>query len=159
VSTKTLIAIWLISLLFSAVAWADGAPPPDPIPPPKYSESPLVKGEFTVSYEPFEEGDTPKFFIIHVVLEGNRPYVLRRPVTDKSLDNICEYQDLSMSILIDKYGTEPRDHKVQKDFGFEGTPIISEIKLKGYNCNDKKKAMLKGQLKIRVLPPEFFDRD
>lgn len=156
--TKALIVVWIVTMAFSTMAWADGAGPPPIVGIPQFMECPLIKGEFTVSYEPFDPGQTPTHFIIHVVLEGTMPYIIRRTVTEKSLD-ICDYQNESMKNLIEKYASYPKNYKVHKDFNLEGVPVISEIKLKGYNCNDKHKAMLRGELKIRVYPPEFFIED
>ena len=147
--TKALIAVWMVTMAFSTMAWADGAPPPCPK-VPKMQELPLIQGTFTVSYRKFEV--TPKFFDIHVVLEGSKTYLIERSVRSDSKD-ICKYQYLAMDELIEKFACDPSDQKVAKNFNLKGIPVITELKiLKSNNCEDKNRAMLYGTLKIRVIP-------
>lgn len=151
--TKTLIVVWIVTMVFSAVAWADGAPPTDRIPVPDVREYPLIHGTFTVSYRQFEA--TPKFFDIHVVLKRfgtTKTFLIERTVSRDSV-NICEYENLSMDALIHKYQYDPRSQDVEVAFGLVGLPVITELKiLKSDNCDDKRKAMLYGTLKIRIMP-------
>lgn len=148
--TKALIVVWMVTVAFSTMAWADGAGPSGIEGVPTVREYPLIQGTFTVSYRKFE--DAPKFFDIHVVLEGSKTYLIERTVSSESID-LCMYKCLTMDELIKKYEGDPSAQKVQKAFGFKGIPVITELKiLESNDCDDKHKAMLYGTLKIRVLP-------
>ncbi len=150
---KALIAVWIVTMAFSTMAWADGCPPVPIVPVPPYWDFSEIKGTFTVCYRVFE--DTPEHYDIHVVLKrlnkSKLYFISDRSVMPDSKD-LCKYKDLTMKELIQKYEFDPRLLGVHKDFDLEGVPVITELKILGSShCEDKHKAMLYGELKIRVF--------
>lgn len=149
-----LLAGWIITIGFSVMAWGDGAPAPPTTGVPQVREYPLIQGTFTVGYRKSQK-KTPEFFDIHVVLKRKsdiKMYSIERSVTTGSLD-ICKYKNETMDDLINKYKWEPTNQKVVDDFGLQGIPVITELKiLESNHCDDEDRAMLYGTLKIRVLP-------
>lgn len=152
--TKAVIAVWMVTMAFSTVAWADGAPTSPVVPVPAFWKYPLIKGTFTVCYRVFK--DTPEYYDIHVVLKRfktSKLYVISDRKVTSECKNICDYEkDFTMEQLIEKYEFDPRNLKVEKGFNLEGVPVITELKILGSShCEDKHKAMLYGELKIRVF--------
>ena len=126
-------------------------------PKPEAKKGPFVKGEFTVSRDPYTFGYTEDHYTVHLFLrKGNESNLYSFSTGAPGPKPLCE---LTAEDLLKTFAHFPCDLDIDKDFGFEGefenttTPLFKSLMITDQsNCHDPETVMIRGEVMIGFVP-------